>query len=77
MLEKEKIERINELARKQKAEGLTEEEANEQDALRQEYLASFRENFRGHLKRIRFVEDLTEEEILEIQEIHDEIDRQN
>ena len=36
----EKINRINELARKQKAEGLTEEEKAEQHALRREYIES-------------------------------------
>ena len=37
---KEKINRINELARKAKQAGLTEEERAEQHALRQEYLQS-------------------------------------
>ncbi len=44
-MEKIKIDRINELARKQKAEGLTPEEAAEQQALRQEYIAEFRAQF--------------------------------
>ena len=41
-MEKEKVARINELARKQKAEGLTDEEKAEQKALRDEYIAEFR-----------------------------------
>lgn len=67
MLSKDKMDRINHLARKSKSEGLTEEEKQEQQILRQEYLEKFRENFKGHLKRIKFVEDLSEEELAEIQ----------
>ncbi len=48
-MEKEKIARINELARKRKAEGLTPEETAEQDALRKEYLAGYRENLQSLL----------------------------
>jgi uncharacterized protein YnzC (UPF0291/DUF896 family) len=44
-MEHAKIERINVLARKQKAEGLTEEEKAEQAALRQEYIAEIRASF--------------------------------
>ena len=39
----EKIQRINELYRKAKAEGLTEEEAKEQQALRKQFIADFKE----------------------------------
>ena len=38
----EKIQRINELARKAKSEGLTEEEKAEQKTLRAEYIAEWR-----------------------------------
>jgi uncharacterized protein YnzC (UPF0291/DUF896 family) len=60
MLSKEKIDRINVLARKSKGEGLTPEEKKEHHHLRQEYLASFREQFRSQLDNIHFVEDLDE-----------------
>ena len=48
-MEKKKIERINELARKQKAGRLSESEAAEQAALRHEYLAEFRESLKAML----------------------------
>lgn len=68
MLKKEKMDRINHLARKSKSdEGLTTEEKTEQEQLRKEYIEKFRENFKGHLKRIKFVEDLSEDELKEIQ----------
>ena len=70
MLEKKKIDRINELARKKKGEGLTDEEHQEQAELRAEYLESFRKNFRKHLDNVRFVEDMTEEELAEYHRTH-------
>lgn len=48
----EKIKRINELYHKAKAEGLTPEEAKEQQELRSEYLANIRANLRGQLDNI-------------------------
>lgn len=65
-MRKELIDRINELAHKKKAEGLTEKEKIEQAELRAEYLAEFRKNFRRQLEDVRFVEDLTEAELEEI-----------
>ena len=49
-MEKELIDRINYLARKSKAEGLTEEEKTEQAALRAAYIAEFRAGLRGTLE---------------------------
>lgn len=49
-MEKAKIERINELARKAKAEGLTVEELAEQKQLREEYIREFRAQFRNTLE---------------------------
>ena len=48
-MDRKKIERINELARKKKNEGLTEAETVEQAELRREYLAEFRENMKAML----------------------------
>jgi len=57
MLPKEKIDRINALARKSKLQPLTPEEKKEQSALREEYLKSFRECFKGQLESIRIVDN--------------------
>lgn len=48
----EKIQRINELYHKSKAEGLTEAEKEEQDMLRKEYIADFRKNLKAQLDNI-------------------------
>ena len=48
-MEKEKIARINELARRQREAGLTEDEAAEQQLLRQEYITEYREALRAQL----------------------------
>ena len=48
-MEKEKIDRINFLAKKKKAEGLTEDELAEQKALYEEYLEGYRRNLRSTL----------------------------
>lgn len=53
----EKIERINVLARKSKAEGLTEEEKQEQQALRREFIDDFKRNLRGQLDNISIKEE--------------------
>ena len=51
-MDPKKIERINELARKKKAAGLTAEEQSEQDALRREYLDGYRNNLKAMLDGI-------------------------
>ncbi len=56
-MEKAKIDRINELARKSKTEGLTDSEKEEQKLLRQEFLAEIRADFRATLESIEFVEE--------------------
>ena len=52
----EKIIPINELARKQKAEGLTEAERQEQAMLRREYIESFKQSLVAQLENTYIVE---------------------
>ena len=49
-MEQKLIDRINELARKEKAEGLSEEEKSEQAQLRREYITAYRASLRGILE---------------------------
>jgi uncharacterized protein YnzC (UPF0291/DUF896 family) len=51
------IGRINELSRKNKTVGLTEDELKERDILRQQYLENFKSNFKQQLDTIKYVED--------------------
>lgn len=51
-MNQEKIDRINELYHKSKAEGLTAAEKEEQAKLRKEYIANIRANMRGTLNNI-------------------------
>ncbi len=53
----EKIARINELYKKSKAEGLTEEEKKEQDLLRKEFIANVRNNLKAQLDNIDMVNE--------------------
>ena len=56
-MEQAKIDRINELARKARTpEGLTPEEEAERAALRQEYVAAFRESLTAQLENTYIVE---------------------
>ncbi len=54
-MDEKKIARINELYHKSKGEGLTEEELQEQAVLRQEYIASVRNNIRSQLDNVTIV----------------------
>lgn len=51
------IDRINFLARKQRSEGLTEEEKAEQDKLRNEYIASVTGNLRAQLDNTYVIDE--------------------
>ena len=56
-MEQKKIDRINELARKQKSEGLSEEELAEQKILRREYIDSFKASLVSQLNSIYIVDE--------------------
>ena len=56
-MEQKKIDRINELARKAKTEGLTEAELAERAVLRREYIDSVVGNLKGHLDNTYFVDE--------------------
>ena len=53
-----KVARINHLARKSKgAEGLTDDEKFEQQALRRWYIDAMKASLTGHLENIRYVDE--------------------
>lgn len=56
-MEQNKIDRINALARKAKAEGLTEAEKTEQQTLRAEYIAAYRKSLRSQLENMVLVDE--------------------
>ncbi|MBE5787573.1 MAG: DUF896 domain-containing protein [Clostridiales bacterium] len=51
-MEKQQIDRINELARKKKTVGLTVDELKEQETLRKQYIREFREGLRATLDQV-------------------------
>lgn len=53
----EQIERINELAKKKKTEGLTDEEVAEQKVLYREYLDALKANLKAQLEMIEVVDE--------------------
>ncbi|MCT0056373.1 DUF896 domain-containing protein [Lactococcus lactis subsp. lactis] len=59
----EQVERINELARKKKAEGLSEAELEEQTLLRRAYLDSVKANFRSQVETIKVIDEKTGEDV--------------
>ncbi|MGJ9381569.1 hypothetical protein CR203_03610 [Salipaludibacillus neizhouensis] len=57
MIHKEKLDRINILARKAKSEGLSLKEQKEQKELRNEYLKNVRKSFKNQLKSVKVVDE--------------------
>ncbi|MEX2783836.1 DUF896 family protein [Streptococcus sp. H49] len=70
-MDPKKIERINELARKKKREGLSGAEKVEQAQLRKEYIEGYRRSVRHHIEGIKVVDeagnDITPEKLKKIQ----------
>ena len=72
---KDKLARINELAKKAKETGLTELEAKEQSKLRAEYLQTFRSSMLNTLKSVNVIDpegnDVTPEKLKKLQRNND------
>ena len=56
-MEQKKIARINALAKKAGEQGLTDEEKQEQKALRQEYIAAFKQNLAYQLENLYIIDE--------------------
>ncbi len=57
MITEEMIDRINQLSRKKKAEGLTAEEQAEQKVLYRKYIDAFKTNLKSQLDMIEIVDE--------------------
>ncbi|WP_028390705.1 DUF896 domain-containing protein [Bacillus cihuensis] len=72
MLSKEKLARINELAKKAKSSSLTVEEAKEQSKLRSEYLETFRKSMSNTIEHLTIIDpegnDVTPEKLKSIKD---------
>lgn len=72
MLTAEKLNRLNELAKKKKLGTLTDDELKEQQVLREEYLVTFRESMKNTIENVRVIDpngdDVTPEKLKKIQE---------
>ncbi|GAB3066649.1 DUF896 domain-containing protein [Virgibacillus ainsalahensis] len=72
MLSKEKIERINQLSKKSKEEGLTAKEKEEQKVLREEYLKNVRSSFKNQFKSMTVMDpegnDVTPDKVKDLQD---------
>jgi uncharacterized protein YnzC (UPF0291/DUF896 family) len=71
MLPNERLARINELAKKAKTTGLSEQEAREQSKLRREYLEIFRSSMLNTLTNVKIIDpmgdDVTPNKIKQLQ----------
>ncbi|WP_235070001.1 DUF896 domain-containing protein [Turicibacter sp. TJ11] len=71
MLTADKLNRLNELAKKKKLGTITDEELKEQQVLREEYLMTFRESMKNTIENVKVIdpngEDVTPEKLKQIQ----------
>lgn len=71
MLSQEKLDRINELSRKNQDGTITEEEQKERKALHEEYLEAFRGGWRNTIEGLKIVDpegnDVTPDKLKKIQ----------
>lgn len=56
-MKQEKLDRINELYHKSKAEGLTDAEKEEQAALRREYIDAYKRSLVGQLENTYYIDE--------------------
>ncbi|KRM22481.1 DUF896 domain-containing protein [Latilactobacillus graminis] len=70
-MDQKRLDRINELAHKAKAEGLTDAETAERQTLRDAYLKDFRESFRSQVEMLQVYDkegkEVTPEKVKDIQ----------
>lgn len=70
-MDQKRLDRINELAHKAKAEGLTPEETAERQELRDAYLRDFRASFRSQVEMLQVYDkdgkEVTPEKVKDIQ----------
>lgn len=68
---KEKLARINELARIKKERGLTKDELKERDSLRNDYLKNLRKSLENQLKSVKVIDpegkDVTPDKVKQLQ----------
>ena len=70
MVDEKTIQRINELYRKSKAEGLTKEELAEQSRLRWDYINAMKANLKANLETIKIQQP--DGTLIDVKKSHDE-----
>lgn len=72
MLEKEQLDRLNELAKKKRNQKINKDELDELTKLRKKFLTNFRNSFKKQIEQTKVIDpegnDVTPDKIKEIQE---------